>query len=812
MPEYLAPGVYVEEVSSGNKPIEGVSTSTAGMVGVTARGPVNVPTLVTSLGGFNRVFGGKLDYNLYTNNLDALPYAAEGFFNNGGSRVYVTRIVGDNAARSEAALYSESLAGSAAFELSAGIAVNGTSLRLGSGPFAQLAADVKLLFSEPGKSDVVEIQSVDSRTISINRGLGAEIADAAAFDVCSAVLDEDVSVNITQDMSAAGTLQIDATLTATLSNLDTLFIEDTIDPNKSEYITINADAVSTFAENGGALLFDHPVSRTRLHKVTITVDKSFTANGAAAAAATNIAINESLTGQEALIRTAGEYYLINGGEVVLTLKAGITQGYLAGANARFLDDVFCHVHGIYPGAWGNNLRAMALPKSLLQTQMSFEAADTDTEILLKSVFAIQKGTYLRFSVAPDNIVVRKVTGVDRSGLKVTIESPLGVIITADRPVESIEFDLVVERLEADKIVESERIDDLAIDAEHPRYAPRIVGSYDSGSQTISKSGASELVRLGGFNDGNAPLTSVFFDLASGDDDLASIDDQSFVGTASDDPDQRTGIQAMINENDISIVAVPGQTSVDVQKALIVHCERMRYRFAVLDSEKSAKLAGVQTHRKNYDTTYAAYYYPWLTIADPFGERGDELNVAPSGHVLGIYARTDVQRGVHKAPANEVVKAIRSFETRLTKGEQDILNPGHINCFRDFRDANRGLRLYGARTLSSDPEWKYVNVRRLFLFIEKSIDDGMQWAVFEPNAEPLWATVHRSLTNFLLTVWRSGALEGVTQDEAFFVNVGLDTMSQADIDNGRLIVEIGVAPVKPAEFVIFRISQKARGAQ
>lgn len=340
----------------------------------------------------------------------------------------------------------------------------------------------------------------------------------------------------------------------------------------------------------------------------------------------------------------------------------------------------------------------------------------------------------------------------------------------------------------------------------------MIGSYDVATQTASTSGASELIRLSDYSDGRAPLAGLDFALDGGDDDVGSVDDSRFIGVASDDPDARTGIQTMINENDISIVAVPGQTSVDVQKALIAHCERMRYRFAVLDAEKAAKLKGVQTHRQNYDTTHAAYYYPWLTVADPFGEKGDEINIAPSGHVLGIYARSDVQRGVHKAPANEVVKSIRNFEIRLTKGEQDILNPIHINCFRDFRDANRGLRLYGARTLSSDPEWRYVNVRRLFLFLEKSIDNSMQWAVFEPNGEPLWATVKRSLSNFLVTVWRSGALEGLTQEEAFFVNVGRDTMSQADIDNGRLIVEIGVAPVKPAEFVIFRFSQKTRDAK
>jgi hypothetical protein len=159
-----------------------------------------------------------------------------------------------------------------------------------------------------------------------------------------------------------------------------------------------------------------------------------------------------------------------------------------------------------------------------------------------------------------------------------------------------------------------------------------------------------------------------------------------------------------------------------------------------------------------------------------------------------------------------VRSILSFETALTKGEQDIANPINLNCFRDFRTENRGLRVYGGRVATSDPEWRYINVRRLLLFIEQSLDTGLQWAVFEPNDTPLWDTVKQSVTNFLNTVWRSGALEGTKQEEAFFVRIGYDiTMTQDDIDNGRMIVEIGVAPVKPAEFVIVRISQKTREA-
>ena len=301
-------------------------------------------------------------------------------------------------------------------------------------------------------------------------------------------------------------------------------------------------------------------------------------------------------------------------------------------------------------------------------------------------------------------------------------------------------------------------------------------------------------------------------MEGGDDDVAGVTDQSFIGAFSDDPEDRTGIQALENEPSISLVAVPGRTSVAVQGALLDHAEKMRYRFAVIEPRAGAKINDARAHRQNFDRKNGAIYYPWINVADPFGPDGAITRVPPAGHVMGIIARTDNTRGVWKAPANEVVNGALRFDSAITKGEQDILNPVHVNCFRDFRTVNRGLRLYGARTLSSDPEWRYVNVRRTVLFIEQSLDNGLQWAVFEPNAEPLWASVKQSITNFLIGLWRSGGLEGTTQDEAFFVQVGYNlTMTQGDIDNGRMIVVVGVAPVKPAEFVIVRISQKTREA-
>jgi phage tail sheath protein FI len=238
---------------------------------------------------------------------------------------------------------------------------------------------------------------------------------------------------------------------------------------------------------------------------------------------------------------------------------------------------------------------------------------------------------------------------------------------------------------------------------------------------------------------------------------------------------------------------------------------MRYRFAVLDGQQPPgdSIPDIQLQRQQYDTKYAALYHPWLLIPDPFPTNGtirQDYAIPPSGHMVGIYARTDIDRGVHKAPANEVVRGVVGLQRLLNKEQHDILNPYpvNINVIRDFRTNNRGIRIYGGRVITSDSDWKYVNVRRLLIFIEASIDRGLQWVVFEPNAEPLWARVRRSITNFLTLVWRNGALEGTKPEEAFFVKCDRTTMTQTDIDQGRLIVLVGVAPVKPAEFVIVRI--------
>jgi phage tail sheath protein FI len=287
-----------------------------------------------------------------------------------------------------------------------------------------------------------------------------------------------------------------------------------------------------------------------------------------------------------------------------------------------------------------------------------------------------------------------------------------------------------------------------------------------------------------------------------------------------DPDdaivKATGLYALAEVDDIAIVAAPDAGAIEdaddrfvATQNLIRHAELAKYRIAVVDGPQSASLNEIRAFRGNFDSSYAALYHPWIEILDPNGPPAPgvptpKLLLPPSGFVTGIYARSDITRGVYKAPANEVVYGLTRLEININTGRNQVLNPEHINSLRFF--AGRGNRVWGARTLSSDPEWLYVNVRRLFIFLEHSIDLSTQWAVFEPNGEALWRNITRTVEDFLNVQWRNGALLGSTPEEAYFVRCDRSTMTQNDLDNGRLICLIGVAPVKPAEFVIFRIGQ------
>ncbi|KUJ68434.1 phage tail protein [Streptomyces albus subsp. albus] len=298
---------------------------------------------------------------------------------------------------------------------------------------------------------------------------------------------------------------------------------------------------------------------------------------------------------------------------------------------------------------------------------------------------------------------------------------------------------------------------------------------------------------------------------------AALSAESYVGNA----DQRTGFGGLEAIEEITMVAAPDlmsayergvldlETVIAVQNGLITHCESMGDRIAILDPPPGLspqQVRGWRRERTGFDSKYATMYYPWIKVFDPGA--GRNTFVPPSGHIAGVWARNDESRGVHKAPANEVIRGAVALQTQITKGEHDLLNPIGLNCIRAF--PGRGIRIWGARTLADDPAWRYLNVRRLFNYLEESILGGTQWVVFEPNDDALWARVRRTISAFLVNEWRKGALFGLTPDEAFYVKCDRETNPPESIDAGQVVCEIGVAPVKPAEFVVFRLAQLSGG--
>jgi phage tail sheath protein FI len=651
MPEYLAPGVYVEEIDTGSKPIEGVSTSTAGMVGVTERGPANVPILITSFGEFTRWFGGYLNAEDFPDTandrpLRYLPHAVEGFFTNGGKRVFVVRILDGTAFGTGA---------------------------LNTGGFARVTLDDRATVPAP----LLYVQALDP-------GIWGNRLSVAIRDQ------------------------------------------------------------------------DPPLLRTTIRTFTNATHLAF----------------DSINGLEL-------------GTVVQRFNA--TTGVLIGAPAKVAtvdranNLLTLEGAGLAGAAVGDSVRSIEFQMDVFLLRQRDPAVPARNEQILDSE------SFRFLSMDPRHSrYVETIIG--------TTWDPAATVDDA-LPPKSLRLD--------DRRSEGEsryvRVYDLGKDVTGAGQPDSTLHSIRLGPATPTETLISGQVR---------PLRRP---LLNGSDLLTAITDATYIGTDNAEPLLRTGLFSLRNEEEISIVACPGRITAMVQSALINHCELMRYRFAVLDGSRppNDSLNNVQAQRQQFDTKYAALYHPWPLIPDPFPANLSEVAdyaIPPSGHVIGVYARTDNERGVHKSPANEVLRGVIGLRRILNKGEQDILNPYpvNINVIRDFRPNNRGIRVWGGRVITSDPDWKYVNVRRLLIYIEASIDRGLQWVVFEPNAEPLWARVNSSVSNFLRSVWRDGGLEGTKPEEAYFVKVDRTTMTQTDIDNGKLIVVIGVAPVKPAEFVIIRI--------
>jgi phage tail sheath protein FI len=823
MPEYLSPGVYVEEIDAGPKPIEGVSTSTAGAVGVTVFGPTSgKPVLVTSFSEFVRVFGGFLPepggavYNQWA--LDAVeggqwwhfPLSVKGFFDNGGQRLYVKRVTSSQATASTASLghglvaqvTADAAAQATTVRVSHLIGVSqgdtvhmfrgDTGAEVGTGFTIEdydTAAN-RLTFAEPlpealveRRGDLVRIHAptaapvppADTTLQFTARSLGdwGNTLRARVRPMVGATL------NLLADPALPNNGPSNTTVVSTTNNPSVTHVEfvsaagfangDQVDIDGNTYTLSNLTG-STFditpglgpgdtPFSGGTPITRHPAGPPATTVVATTVDPATTTVQLAA-------VGNLADGNHVQIQ-GSEYELANyDGAVSFDVLPALAapQTFPVGAQVRRLSQAYTP-GGTTVKAWG---AASLYPGAIVELDNG-AAKETSTVD----------------SVSGDTITLTDaLTGRYFEGHKLRV---IEAEVTARyEPVGSPAVEEIFSGLRL--------VDDGSLSF--------LVNHIEARSALVHVTAGTALDSSGDLSLFPVAPSGVWQALAGGDDRLDALAPDDFVGVDGGSGN-RTGIQALEDIDEISLCLVPGVWASTVHAALIQHCELLKDRFAILDPPDGLSIEGIRAFREPLDTKYAALYYPWIEVRDPSVRRN--VDVGPSGHMAGIYARVDVERGVHKAPANEVIRGITKIAQEVTKREQDLLNPKGINALRFF--PGRGNRVWGARTLSSDASWKYINVRRLFIYVEESIDEGTQFVVFEPNSDPTWARVRQTISNFLLTVWRSGALEGNKPDQAFFVKCDRTTMSQDDIDNGRLICVIGIAPVKPAEFVIFRIQQK-----
>lgn len=523
-------------------------------------------------------------------------------------------------------------------------------------------------------------------------------------------------------------------------------------------------------------------------------------------------LSDAAYGNNRFLPYAVEQFFANGGARAYIMRAVPADAKAAGITAGVLK-----ITAANPGAWAEDLRVVVSPASKAKTQV---LAASGADLTLKNADGFNPGD-----------VVELFDG--KSTAYATIKNVLDKVITLDAPCA---LDVADAKVGTAKYIKTCEISLSVLLGEEAEVYENLSLKADALNYVCAKTAKSELISVEVLPVKAAPAPAkekdkdgkeipapapkaapiVPFALCGGGKEelvltlqggsngsVLTVTPDTFLGK-DDGPGRRTGLQAFQENSNVSIMAIPGVTAPEVQAALIAFCENKKSCFAILDVPMELKKTNdVAAFRDMYDSTYAAMYHPWLEMYDAGAKRSAYF--PPSGAMAGIYARTDIERGVHKAPANEVVRGCTGLSCSYNEGEQDILNPMGVNLIRAF--TGRGIRVWGARTISSNGLWKYLNVRRLFIYVEESIKANTNWVVFEPNSSVLWSRVTRTIETFLATCWRDGALAGSTPSEAFFVECGPTTMTQDDIDNGRLICKIGIAPVKPAEFVIFRITQK-----
>lgn len=536
-------------------------------------------------------------------------------------------------------------------------------------------------------------------------------------------------------------------------------------------------------------------------------------------------LSERVYGNQRFLPYAVEQFFHNGGStcyVMRVCKEKQTDGEgnvvqdgasPAAGGLKSGEEEFLTLTAANPGLWGSGIQVRLTPQLKCRTQIQSFAGEGETACAVKSAEGFQAGDLVC-------IQFRKKDTQEKGSLYSVVGRTEGnsvILKWADKPEEGAEdcFLYLAEwKLAVWDSTAAEQYEDISLNPDRSTFIENALKK----SRLITV--RADMDKLGQNGIGTLLEDSIGKELCSREDPFIPIVlqggsdgpieyDASLYMGVDGSPDQRTGLAAFKTLSDVSIMVIPGITDPAVQSALVSHCEGLGSRFAILDMPLDHKEVGeLQAFRENVDSSYGAMYHPWLECYDPLANRG--VFLPPSGSMAGIYARTDNSRGVHKAPANEVVRNCTGLSVKYNEAEQGKLNPKGINLIRAI--PGQGIRVWGARTCSSDGNWKYVNVRRFFIFLEESIKANTNWAVFEPNDEMLWSRVEGTIRVFLTTQWRNGALAGSTADEAFYINIGKSTMTEDDILNGRLICVIGVAPVRPAEFVIFRITQKMESTQ
>lgn len=482
-----------------------------------------------------------------------------------------------------------------------------------------------------------------------------------------------------------------------------------------------------------------------------------------------------------------EQFFANGGTRCYVMRVVPTDASAARAKSGILS-----LKAKNEGKWGNSITVDIKYSGKKKIQL-IQKLD-DLVYRAKVVNGFREGDYVQLGDE-----VNKIQSV--SDNVITFWQPF----EADPVDESLIPEKVLKSMELDVIIRyedtAERFTEVTLNKISPNYLETRLKNSELAEVTVEDTEEQTLAGPMEAIFGAGAFKGIIEFQGGSDGSMSKVTAGTFIGEDMG-PGKRTGIQAFLENNVVSMMAVPGITMPEVMVSLISHCENMKNRFAVLDMPAGyRKTNDLIEYRSMIDSTYAAMYHPWIQVYDRCLQRPSYI--PPSGAVLGVYSRTDVTRGVHKAPANETVSCT-GLSVNYTTQEQDILNPEGINLIRAI--PGQGIRIWGARTASSNSAFKYVNIRRLFIYVEESIKNNTNWVVFEPNDNSLWIRVKMTITAFLETMWRNGMLSGTTPEEAFFVDIGTTTMTQDDIRSGRLICNIGIAPSRPAEFVIIRVTQ------